>query len=106
MVHLVAKEILAEKIRALIIRGKGRDLFDIWFLLSKKIEIDRDLVNLKMSLYNKKTDPKEIMNIIRKMSDQEIKKDLTKFLPLNQRATVEKVKFWLIEKLEKYIIKR
>jgi len=106
VVHLVAKEILAEKIRALIIRGKGRDLFDIWFLLSKKIEIDRDLVNLKMSLYNKKTDPKEIMNIIRKMSDQEIKKDLTKFLPLNQRATVEKVKFWLIEKLEKYIIKR
>ena len=59
-----------------------------------------------MSLYNEKTDPKEIMNIIRKMSDQEIKKDLTKFLPLNQRATVEKVKFWLIEKLEKYIIKK
>jgi len=40
------------------------------------------------------------------MSDREIKKDLTKFLPLNQRATIEKVKFWLIEKLEKYMPKR
>jgi len=106
VVHLAVKEILAEKIRALIIRGKGRDLFDIWFLLSKKIEIDRDLVNLKMSFYNKKTDLKEIMNIIREMSDREIKKDLTKSLPLNQRATVENVKFWLIEKLEKYMPKR
>ena len=105
VVHLAAKEILAEKIRALIIRGKGRDLFDIWFLLSKKIEIDRDLVNLKMSFYNKKIDLKEIMNIIKEMPDQKIKKDLTKFLPLNQRATVEKVKFWLIEKLEKYLPK-
>jgi hypothetical protein len=27
------------------------------------------------------------------------------FLLLNQRATVEKVKFWLIEKLEKYMPK-
>jgi len=64
------------------------------------------LVNLKMSLYNRKTNLKEIMTIIKEMPDQEIKKDLTKFLPLNQRATVEKVKFWLIEKLEKYMLKR
>lgn len=47
-----------------------------------------------------------MINIIKKMPDWEIKKDLTKFLPLNQRATVEKVKFWLIEKLEKYMPKR
>jgi len=101
VVHLAVKEILAEKIRALIIRGKGRDLFDIWFLLSKKIEIDWDLINLKMSLYNRKTNLKEIMTIIKKTPDQEIKKDLTKFLPLNQRESVKKVKVWLIEKLKK-----
>lgn len=105
VVHLAAKEILAEKIRALIIRGKGRDLFDIWFLLSKKIEIDWDLVNLKMSFYNRKTDLKEIMTIIKEMPDQEIKKDLTKFLPLNQRESAEKVKTWLIDKLRKLVEK-
>jgi hypothetical protein len=99
--HLAVKEILAEKIRALIIRGKGRDLFDIWFLLSKKIEIDWDLVNLKMSFYNRKTNLNEIMTVIKEVPDQEIKKDLTKFLPLNQRESVKKVKIWLIEKLKK-----
>jgi len=101
VVHLAVKEILAEKIRALIIRAKGRDLFDIWFLLSKKIEIDWDLVNLKMSFYNRKTNLKEIMTVIKEMLDQEIKKDLTKFLPLNQRESVKKVKVWSIEKLKK-----
>lgn len=101
VVHLAAKEILAEKIRALIIRGKGRDLFDIWFLLSKKIEIDWNLVNLKMSFYNRKTDIKEIIDIVKEIPDQEIKKDLTKFLPLNQRAIIKEIRVWLMEKLEK-----
>jgi predicted nucleotidyltransferase component of viral defense system len=99
VVHLAAKEILAEKIRALIIRGKGRDVFDLWYLLSKRIVIDWNLVNLKMSFYDKKTDVKELTNIIKGISDKEIKKDLTKFLPLNQRTTVAKVKIWLMEKL-------
>jgi len=39
-----------------------------------------------------------MINIIKKMPDWEIKKDLTKFLPLNQRTTVIKVKIWLIKK--------
>ncbi|MEA2087977.1 MAG: hypothetical protein U9O91_07750 [Candidatus Caldatribacteriota bacterium] len=39
-----------------------------------------------------------MMNIIKEMPDWEIKKDLTKFLPLNQRTTVTKVKIWLIKK--------
>ena len=39
-----------------------------------------------------------MMNIIKKMPGWEIKNDLTKFLPLNQRTTVTKVKIWLINK--------
>ncbi|MCK4491629.1 MAG: nucleotidyl transferase AbiEii/AbiGii toxin family protein, partial [Candidatus Altiarchaeales archaeon] len=35
-------EILAEKIRALAIRGKPRDLYDIWFLLNKNVTVDLD----------------------------------------------------------------
>ena len=101
VVHLAAKEILAEKIRALIIRGKGRDLFDIWFLLSKKIEIDWNLVNLKMSFYNRKTDIKEIIGMVKEIPDQEIIKDLTKFLPLNHRSIIKEIRVWLMEKLEK-----
>ncbi len=101
--HLIDKEILAEKIRAFLIRGKGRDVFDLWFLLSKKVEIDWYLVNLKMSYYNRKTDLKKIIDLIGKMSDQEIQKDLNKFLPLDQRPMIKKMKTLLLEKLNNQV---
>lgn len=45
------KEILAEKIRAVFTREAARDVFDVWFLLKKGVEIDLDLVDKKMSIY-------------------------------------------------------
>ncbi len=42
-----------------------------------------------------------MMNITKEMLGWEIKKDLTKFLPLNQRTTDTKVKIWLTKKLGK-----
>ena len=32
------KELLAEKITALLTRGKGRDLFDVWFLIKSRFD--------------------------------------------------------------------
>ncbi len=43
-------EVLAEKIRALCMRSKGRDLYDVWFLLSQNEEPDHDLFKKKMSV--------------------------------------------------------
>lgn len=57
-------EILAEKIRALTIRGKPRDLYDVWFLLDKNVEADSKLINQKLKLYNKKFEFSELMNSI------------------------------------------
>jgi len=48
------KEILAEKIRAIITRNKARDLYDAFELISKKIEIDKKLIEKKMAYYNQK----------------------------------------------------
>ena len=41
------EEILAEKITAMNQRKKGRDLYDIWFLISKGVKIDFKLIKLK-----------------------------------------------------------
>ncbi|MGC8880710.1 MAG: nucleotidyl transferase AbiEii/AbiGii toxin family protein [Minisyncoccia bacterium] len=38
--HLKIEELMAEKVRAILTRNKGRDIFDLYFLLSKKIFID------------------------------------------------------------------
>lgn len=46
------KEILAEKIRALMTRNKARDLYDVWALVDKGIEIDWKIVKNKLEYYN------------------------------------------------------
>ena len=45
------KEILAEKIRAVFTRKLARDVFDVWFLLRKGVDIDLKLVEKKMKIY-------------------------------------------------------
>lgn len=49
---LTQDEILAEKIRAIRTREKSRDLYDIYHLLQKGVEIDVDLVNIKLDYYD------------------------------------------------------
>lgn len=47
------QEIFAEKIRAILTREKPRDVYDLWFLLSKKnVKPDLELVDKKLRLYN------------------------------------------------------
>jgi predicted nucleotidyltransferase component of viral defense system len=48
---LTSAHLMAEKIRALLMRGKARDLYDIWLLLRQGIEPDRGLIEQKLSFY-------------------------------------------------------
>lgn len=41
------EEMMAEKIISLMERGKGRDLYDVWFLLKKGVKVDRKLLRKK-----------------------------------------------------------
>jgi len=56
---LAEKEILAEKIRALINRSEPKDLYDLWFLFNKGIEIDKILIKEKL-----KEEKSKISNLI------------------------------------------
>ena len=49
-------EMAAEKTRALIMRAKARDAFDLWFLISMGTAIDAGLVDRKLKLYGVKAD--------------------------------------------------
>ena len=44
-------EIVAEKIRAIVQRDKARDVYDLWFLLQKGIQLDLKLIQKKMEYY-------------------------------------------------------
>jgi len=51
------KEILAEKVAAMLERNKGRDLYDVWFMLKNGYEIDGKILAKK---YGKKIRPEKI----------------------------------------------
>jgi predicted nucleotidyltransferase component of viral defense system len=63
-------EILAEKIRAIWIRSKARDMYDLMFLLKKGIPFEEDLVNKKLSIYNHSWDPKIFEEKLRLKRDE------------------------------------
>lgn len=45
------REILAEKVRAIMTRTKARDVYDIWFLLKEETPVDVLLINEKLKYY-------------------------------------------------------
>ena len=96
--HLSWEEILAEKIRALMIRAKGRDFFDIWFILSKGIEIDWIMVHKKMAYYKKEISPEDLIAKVKRFDQEKIKRDLGKFLPITHRKITENLKEMILEK--------
>lgn len=86
--HLSKETILKEKLRALATRCKGRDLFDVWFLLAKGME-----------LQGVKYDRKKVMEKVRVFSQTRLSQDLNKFLPKGQRGIVPELKRELVDRL-------
>jgi predicted nucleotidyltransferase component of viral defense system len=48
---LAPEHLMAEKIRAMLVRGKPRDLYDIWLLLEQGFPLDDALIERKLALY-------------------------------------------------------
>jgi predicted nucleotidyltransferase component of viral defense system len=49
---LSPEHLLAEKVRALLVRGKARDVYDIWLLVNQGVVMNRELVERKLKLYD------------------------------------------------------
>ncbi len=47
-------EMAAEKARALLVRARSRDAFDIWFLVNRGVKVDLGLVDRKLKMYDVK----------------------------------------------------
>jgi predicted nucleotidyltransferase component of viral defense system len=83
---LSKEEILAEKTRAVLTRHKGRDIYDIWYLLNLGAELDEDLILQKLKYYDiLNFDKKLFANKIQSFEKKQFVKDLRPFIPINQR---------------------
>lgn len=102
--HPSKEEIFAEKIRALLTRTKGRDLYDLWFLASQNVKINNKLIKAKLQYYKLgSVNKKEILKKTDKLSSKEFVTDLRPFVPINEREKLaefyEYIKSFLKEQL-------
>jgi predicted nucleotidyltransferase component of viral defense system len=65
--------VFAEKVRALLVRGKARDLYDLWFLMKIGVKPDLELINSKLSLYDKTYSQEEMNKRIAELEKSWIK---------------------------------
>ena len=88
IVVLDEREILAEKIRALINRAESRDLYDAWMLLNKGIKVDKKLLSIKLKeekskfsnlkLPSKEEYERDLRNLIKVVpSYEQVKKEVS-----------------------------
>ena len=76
--HLSGGEILKEKFEVLENRNKGRDIFDIWFLLSRGIQNEGQ--------------ENKIIESLESFPQSLLEKDLGKFLPIGQKQIIPVLK--------------
>jgi len=89
---MAREEILAEKARACLTRARPRDLYDIWFLRSKGVTLDRQMIADKLRFYEefKATMPnlREIEERLAPMKD-EWDRDLEVLVPARSYPTFQ-----------------
>lgn len=85
--HQPPENILREKFLAVIEREKGRDLYDIWFLLHRKIDLDKKFVT------------KNLLKKIAAFPQIKLESDLRPFLPEPQRKIIPILKEELVDAL-------
>ncbi|MEM0466925.1 MAG: nucleotidyl transferase AbiEii/AbiGii toxin family protein [Candidatus Thermoplasmatota archaeon] len=71
---LSLEHLFAEKIRALLIRHKARDLYDVWFLQAM-VDVDYQLINEKLKLYDTSLDALDIDSVFASL-EKEWEQDL------------------------------
>lgn len=100
--HLSKEEIFAEKIRAVLSRKKGRDLYDLWYLINQGVKSDDDLIKEKIKYYGlKKFKKSEIIKRIDDFSEKDFVLDLRPFVPVSERGKLNQFFAYLKDYLRK-----
>lgn len=89
LVDTISKEeILAEKIRAIMNHKKGRDVYDLWYLLHAGTPATKAFIEKKLALYHEAFHPKALFDAIASWNEKELYQDIAKFLPKSQRRII------------------
>lgn len=86
-----AETILAEKVHAIQHRLKGRDLYDIWFLISMLTPFNLDLINKKMAFYGETFDCTAFINRLKMFPKNKFVADLAPFVTDKDRSRLPEI---------------
>lgn len=87
--HPAKNELLAEKIRAFLTRKEGRDIYDIWYLLTQKAKIDEKIILEKLKYYQiKDFNKKDILKKLESFRKKDFILDLRPFVSINERESL------------------
>jgi len=101
--HISKSEILAEKFRAVSSRKKGRDLYDIWYLLHSDTVLSIHLINQKLAYYHEHFDLDNIIESVHSYNEKELYDDLARFLPKSKRKIIQELKRLVLDILKSKI---
>lgn len=104
VIHLSKEEIFAEKIRALMTRKKGRDLYDLWYLIDLGVNFEESLVKEKLKYYQiKSINHSQIIERLDSFTEKEFINDLRPFVPFTEREKLPQFYQYLKDYLKKYL---
>jgi len=102
--HLSKEEIFAEKIRALLTRAKGRDLYDLWYLATQGARFDKTLVKEKLKYYHlEKISRDKILQKIKHISKKDFVLDLRPLVPIDERERLGDFFDYINDYLKNYL---
>ena len=100
--HLSKEEIFAEKIRALLTRAKGRDLYDLWYLASQGALLKKELIREKLKYYHLKNISRDdILKKVKGFSKKNFVLDLKPLVPADEGGKLESFFNYIQDYLEK-----
>lgn len=84
--HMSQGEIYAEKIRAILNREKGRDLYDLWYLSTRGAKLDLPMLQSKLDYYNQTYSKAELLKKVSLFDKNQFILDLRPFVILGERG--------------------
>ncbi len=99
--HLSRDEIFAEKIRAVMTRRKGRDVYDLWFLMAQGAVLKENLIKKKLSYYDmQKVSKNDILERVSGFSKKEFVLDMRPFVPVKERKGLDELYDYIVSFIE------
>ena len=95
---LTREHLMAEKVRALLLRGKARDLYDLWLFATQGVQLDPLLVARKLAITETKLSIELLEDALAK-AGQDWERDLRPLLPqlIPRNEAIKQIQPILIE---------